>query len=52
MDTGLIIGLVIAIAAIVGLAIGTGMKKKAGSGKIGFGVAAGLGLVHVPGCLP
>ena len=42
MDTGLIIGLVIAIAAIVGLAIGTGMKKKASSGKIGFGVAAGL----------
>ncbi|MBQ8974434.1 MAG: hypothetical protein IJ072_01775 [Oscillospiraceae bacterium] len=42
MDIGLIIGLVIAIAAIVGLAIATGMKKKSGGGKIGFGVVAGL----------
>ena len=38
----MIVGLVISIAAIVGLAIFTGMKKKQGGGKIGFGVVAGL----------
>lgn len=38
----MIVGLVISIAAIVGLAIFTGMRKKANGGKIGFGVVAGL----------
>lgn len=38
----MIVGLVISIVAIVGLAIGTGMKKKKSGGKIGFGVVAGL----------
>ncbi|MBQ8831387.1 MAG: hypothetical protein IJ017_07285 [Oscillospiraceae bacterium] len=38
----MIVGLIISIAAIVGLAIFTGMKKKQGGGKIGFGVVAGL----------
>ena len=42
MDGMLIVGLIIAIGAIVGLAIFTGMKKKQGGGKIGFGVVAGL----------
>ena len=42
MDAMLIVGLLIAIVAIVGLAIFTGMRKKQGGGKIGFGVVAGL----------
>ena len=42
MDSMLILGLAIAIVAIVGLAIFTGMRQKKGSGKIGFGVVAGL----------
>ena len=42
MDAMLIVGLAISIAAIVGLAIFTGMKKGKGGGKIGFGVVAGL----------
>ena len=42
MNAMLIVGLVIAIAAIVGLSIYTGTRNKKGSGKIGWGVAAGL----------
>ncbi len=42
MDGMLIAGLIIAIVAIVGLAVFTGMRKKQGGGKIGFGVVAGL----------
>lgn len=38
----MIVGLVISIAAIVGLAIFTGMRKKANGGKISFGVVTGL----------
>lgn len=42
MKTAIIIGLVIAIVAIVGLSIFTGMRGGKKSGKIGWGVAAGL----------
>ena len=42
MDGMLILGLAIAIIAIVGLAVFTGMKGKKSGGKIGYGVAAGL----------
>ncbi|MCQ2452090.1 MAG: hypothetical protein MJ075_03015 [Oscillospiraceae bacterium] len=42
MDAMLIVGLVLAIGAIVGLSIFTGMRGKKSGGKIGWGVAAGL----------
>lgn len=42
MNTGTIIGLVIAIVAIVGLSVYTGMRGGKKGGKIGWGVAAGL----------
>jgi len=42
MSTGTIIGLAIAIIAIVGLSVFTGMRGKKGSGKISWGVATGL----------
>ena len=42
MNTATIIGLVIAIVAIVGLSVYTGMRGGKKGGKIGWGVAAGL----------
>lgn len=42
MTTATIIGLVIAIVAIVGLAVFTGMRGGKKGGKINFGIAAGL----------
>lgn len=42
MNTGTIIGLVIAIVAIVGLSVYTGMRGGKKGGKISWGVAAGL----------
>lgn len=42
MNTGTIIGLVIAIVAIVGLSVFTGMRGGKKGGKISWGVAAGL----------
>lgn len=42
MNTATVIGLVIAIVAIVGLSVYTGMRGGKRGGKIGWGVAAGL----------
>ena len=42
MNTGTIIGLVIAIVAIVGLSVYTGMRGGKKGGKISWGIAAGL----------
>ena len=42
MNTGTIIGLIIAIVAIVGLSVFTGMRGGKKGGKISWGVAAGL----------
>lgn len=42
MSTMTIVGLIIAIVAVIGLAVFTGMQKNKKGGKIGFGIVAGL----------